>query len=406
MQQQMMQQRGAIPAQAAEAGAKRRQVLQQEVQQHMQNLERTQQSMLRHQEEQAMLEGAKRQFVLQQRNKIIAGTLAQQQANNPNRPETVLNEPDAPAPQMPTEAPVATGQEPQVTSAVDQSLLALQESIPEGAGAEMGAQTMAGGTDPAFGMPEPQQMFGPAGGIEAVEEARDVRAEPPDVNAPAVRARSASPFLDLPQPPPGEMSHSKKLEQLLSVPIGQKTDAQIEEQGNLAGMAEKWATDVVPDLDPGTPKESIELAKQKIESLMKRESFEEHLLRQSPEIIGTFQKERRRVRFSDEPPKVADRPVAVNPIIPTLLRPTGAKKKGGKTDTPPVAAAVPQFLRQNDPVALVNDPVAPEQTDVRLRQDAPPLAHAATERLMPIPERNRPIGPNPARALSPDAEPN
>ena len=108
------------------------------------------------------------------------------------------------------------------------------------------------------------------------------------------------------------------------------SDAQIEEQGRLAAKAERWADEVVPQLDPSTPKETIDLAKRTITNLMKKESFEENLLRHSPEIVGTIPKEKKRVRFSDDAPKGADRPVAVKPI-PTILRPTEKKKKGGKT---------------------------------------------------------------------------
>ena len=250
-----------------------------------------------------------------------------QQTNNPNRTETVNQQPDVKGqdPAMGTVAPAGTGQEAQNTSAqvntsaVDQDLLQLQAQLGGGGGGEMGTQTMADGSDVGLGMPRPTGdkpgMFGGDGGIEAVEERREETKLPtPEVAQATLQPRPtfASPVPD-----------SARLHQLQKIKITQKTDSQIAQEAALTEQAQQLKTKLEQVRQPSP---QLQERKQAVERLLKHETFEQKMFRKASPVP----------RQPTPPPQRQATPEKVNwplptvteeaPTMPSLLRPKAKKE--------------------------------------------------------------------------------
>ena len=164
---------------------------------------------------------------------IALSGVAQSQDTSPNATETLLNEPDVRTqdPALGSSMPSGTGQEQQSNAvvnqpAVDQQLHQLEEQL--SGGGEMGPQTLAGGE--AFGFPAPPapaSMFGPSGGIEAIEEAAETIAQPtpqqaqptpqaqPPVPMAVARPMALSPVMGAARPEPVDtaiLAHARAAE--------------------------------------------------------------------------------------------------------------------------------------------------------------------------------------------------
>ena len=191
--------------------------------------------------------------------------------------------------QDPATAPVtppATGQEavPEAVAAsnADNELKQLDAQLGGAAGGreEMGTQAGAGGggaptgTDNAYGFPEAKKsMFGPPGGIAALEQTQEEVAKP----SPEQAHRTLTPT---------ETTHSEQLERLRNLPPDQKSKEELATEAALTDKAETYVRELLKTpVDKRTPKEVEQI--EKTQSLLQKEKFEEGLWRgaaKKPEI--------------------------------------------------------------------------------------------------------------------------
>ena len=202
------------------------------------------------------------------------------QSTNPARTETSVVEPDRNTqdPAIASAAPAGTGQEPQLSSAVqnvsatDTDLAQLDAQLSGGGGgglAEMGAQAGAGGGAPAandayhYPRPPAQSIYGPPGGIEALEEKH---------------AEVSKPSPDVAQQAAG-ITQSEELERLRNLPTGGKSSDELAAEAVLTARAERHVHELRKTPVTRRTPTQVEQIKETTR-LLEKEGFEEQLWRQ------------------------------------------------------------------------------------------------------------------------------